>query len=393
MSKLWRVLPPPSPDTSGVASVFLGMEGHLIFYDVQGCASNYCVYDESRVGEKINVFPAQLSNLDIIMGGSNQVQIKVDELLQKEPDVKFIALAGSPISVLIGADLAAEAKLISEKTGKLTIPVDVTGELFYDVGAARALEAIGKYMLGTKRFEIPKSVNILGALTMDMGAVNIEDLRSLLGQSGMTVLSAWGYSLSMFEIENAPHASVNLVVSYSGLKLAHEMKERFGIPYISGIPCGDAWAKQLLGSLNGLTCKVHRKCRHNDHILIVGEQILANSIRNMLRMDYSITTVMVASLFDMEKEFMEPGDVKLENEKELLQFVHENVFDILIGDPFFERFAESEEFPPFFVPFPHLAISSLIYADIIPSIIGQAGIKWFDSVLADYKKCNDGNMG
>lgn len=386
MSRLWRILPPPSPDTAGAASVFLGMEGYLIFNDVQGCATNYCMYDESRVGTTINIFPAQLSNLDIIMGDSRQIQAKVDELLKNNSEVKFIALAGSPISVLIGADLKAEAKAISLKTGKISIPVELTGERFYDAGASEALYAIGKYMLGTDRSEIPGSVNVLGALTMDMGGKNIENLKNFLEESGLSVLSVWGYYLSMAEIENAPHAKVNLVVSHSALKLAHEMEERIGIPYIVGIPCGNAWSDYMMSSMNGMTQSLHAKKRRKERILIVGEQILANSIRNMLRMDYSFYNIIVVSLFDMQRELMELGDVKLNDEKNLLHFVQQGEFNIMIGDPFFEQFAETKENLPFFISFPHMAISSCIYRDIIPSIIGQAGKDWFDSVLTDYDR-------
>ncbi len=381
MSKLWRKLPPPAPDTSGVANVFYGMNGLLVFNDVQGCATNYCIYDESRTTIPVNVFPAQLANIDVIMGAGGQLRRMVSELYKNAPEAEFIALAGSPISAFIGTDLVTESKLIADEIGLPVIPVDVTGHRHYDTGASQALLTLGQYLLKGERMGIKRSVNILGTLTMDFGTENIEAIRNYFEQNGYSVLSMWGYSRCLADFRKSVNASFNIVVSHSGLRLAKEMKKTYGIPFVMGVPCGERWSAEILKAINSGQTDTGAQCRRNERILVIGEQILSNSIRNMLRYDYSFEHVSVAGLFEMDSDYMEPDDRKLDSEKDLQYLMDGEDFDIIIGDPFFERFSGNKSPAPAYIPLPHIAVSSRIYESTIPKLIGKSGNVWFDSVL------------
>ncbi|MCH3907872.1 MAG: hypothetical protein LKE28_06410 [Sphaerochaeta sp.] len=48
MSTLSILLPPCSPDYSGVASVLYELGGMVVLHDASGCTGNYLGYDEPR---------------------------------------------------------------------------------------------------------------------------------------------------------------------------------------------------------------------------------------------------------------------------------------------------------------------------------------------------------
>ncbi len=54
---------------------------------------------------------------------------------------------------------------------------------------------------------------------------------------------------SLSEIEKAGTASVNLVVSSSGIAAAKELQKMFGTPYVVGIPYGKDCSKKLISDL------------------------------------------------------------------------------------------------------------------------------------------------
>ncbi|SHH97402.1 Nitrogenase component 1 type Oxidoreductase [Sporobacter termitidis DSM 10068] len=374
MKKLWRKLPPPAPDTSGVANALFGMEGLLLFDDVQGCASNYCIYDETRASERVNVFPAQLSDMDVIMGTREQLRRRLKELYDEMPECRFIALAGSPISMLIGTDLKAACLEITEEYGVPAFPIDVTGHRFYDVGAAAAMLAMGRCILDGERREIPGTVNLLGALTMDLGTKNIVALHGFFEQQGLEVISKWGCIDTLDNLKNSVNAAVNVVVAGCGLPLARMMKRKYGIPYTVGVPCGSRPGLPARTDASGARGPIPPV--RPDRALIIGEQVLAGSIRNMLRCDYGITDVTVSSFFEMDAELLEPGDERLSSEDEAQKLINSRPFDLIIGDPFYERLAANT--PARYKCLPHIAVSSKIYEDDILDIIGAKGNAWFE---------------
>ena len=80
-------------------------------------------------------------------------------------------------------------------------------------------------------------LNIIGATPLDFSlngsAASIE---KLLIANGFKVVSTWAMGSTLDEIKKSGKASVNLVISYSGLAAAKELQEMFGTPYVVGVP-------------------------------------------------------------------------------------------------------------------------------------------------------------
>lgn len=87
-----------------------------------------------------------------------------------QPDL--MALVGSPVPMVIGADLEGIAVELEERTGIPSFGFDTTGTAYYDRGAFRAAKALmDRYTAkqAAKEAAIERRVNILGALPMDFG--------------------------------------------------------------------------------------------------------------------------------------------------------------------------------------------------------------------------------
>ncbi len=100
------------------------------------------------------------------------------------------------------------------------------------------------------------TVNVLGLSTVHMkGREDAAEIRNLLEEAGIGVISMPGVGSSWEEIMDAPAAALNLVLRDElGLQAAKQMEKEFGIPYLSvGMPYGTngtlAWMSQVSTAL------------------------------------------------------------------------------------------------------------------------------------------------
>ena len=119
-----------------------------------------------------------------------------------------------------------------------------------------------------------KSANILGLTPLDF-SVNGTDaaIARFLEDQGYRVLSRWAMGSSPEEIARAAGAHVNLVVSATGLDAAKVLEERFGTPYVVGVPYGEEWSDALATALGlteelGLGMQAHSEAVDGDIIVI-----------------------------------------------------------------------------------------------------------------------------
>ena len=68
-------------------------------------------------------------------------------------------------------------------------------------------------------------------------------------------------------------------------------------------------------------------------VLIVHQQVIANSIRDVVREHDEDAEVTVASWFSMEKDLLEEGDVSLRDEDDYIELVENGSFDVIFADP------------------------------------------------------------
>ena len=141
-----RTTPLPS-DISGAVSVLFDKGGMIVILDAGGCTGNVCGFDlpewktekEPEEGESI-IYSAGLRDLDAILGRDKMLLDKIGKAL---PYIRprFLALIGTPVSSVIGTDLAALARTAERRFGIPALAVPSTGMRPFEEGVRMAREA------------------------------------------------------------------------------------------------------------------------------------------------------------------------------------------------------------------------------------------------------------
>lgn len=378
MKQLCINLPPLAPDYSGVSSALYEMEGMTIIHDASGCTGNYTGFDEPRWYDNQRlVFCSGLREMDAILGDDNKL---IQKIVRAAGDLKpkFIALLGSPVPMVIGSDLEGIAKEVEYLTGLPVLGFNTTGLRYYDEGISEAYLKAAKIFLGTKEETVPKSVNLLGVTPLDFSIhQNAEDLQSFFKNNNYRVNACWSMDCDLEMIKGTTRASCNIVVSVSGLKLARYLEKTFQIPYKVGIPIGISGETRILKALKGEeTAKSKGYENEKGKILIIGEQVLSNSIRYMLQQEYGHTAD-VATFFTLDEEYAEKNDFIIDNEMHLIKILKSNKYRTIIGDPLIKELLPDDGEVKF-IDLPHVAVSSRIHWKEPIHIIGKQIYKLFN---------------
>lgn len=362
-------LPPFSGDYSGACSVLFDFNALIILNDAACCTRNYVEYEEPRWSRsKKTTFCAQLRTVDAVLGNDERVIAKAEEAAkQLNPD--FVALLGSPVPAVIGVDIVGMAYELEDRLNIPCLGLNTTGFDQYHTGVSMALTALLR-RFGEKAETIPRSVNLLGLTPLDFSANdNAARFRTLLENNDYSVLWSAAMGTDLEQVKQAGQAQVNLVLSWSGLTAAREMERTWGIPYVAGVPIGADSTKELFALLaqtvqDKQTRFLTAKAEGPDPILIVAEQVFANSLRMALRAGGCQRGITVASFFGWEKKWAQQGDVHLRDEAELEQFLSGGNYSTLIGDPLFSLLPSAERAR--LHPIPHPAVSSHLHWNNVP---------------------------
>ena len=366
MARLSLWLPPFSPDYSGASAVLFDLKTVTAMHDASGCTGNYTGYDDPRwYGSHSGIFCSGLRQIDAVLGDDEKL-IKKMEAAARDIQPDLMALVGSPVPMVIGADLEGIAVELEERTGIPSFGFDTTGTAYYDRGAFRAAKALmDRYTAkqAAKEAAIERRVNILGALP------------------GLCL--AMDYSLS--DLKEAASAQVNLAVSRFGFLMAQYMEQRFRIPYLCGFPAGESGEKAWLEALERV-----RETKHSEilnaveqkdgtedmSVLIVGEQVMSNSLRYALFREMGITRVTVGCLYGPEPALTLPGDLDLSDEKKIRQAMNRPEYQMIIADPFLKVLLP-ENTEKKFLPFSQYAVSSKLGEADSARAAGVQFNEWF----------------
>ena len=414
MSRLCVHMFPISPDYSGAASALFDLGGIAVMHDASGCTGNYTGYDEPRwLGSRTAVYCSGLRRMDAVLG-NDEKYIRRTVRAAKELDPSVICLLGSPVPILIGADLQGMAREIEEETGIPSFGFGTSGQGYYDKGASDVFLALTKRFCRLDSADLLKEkrssgaagkealrVNLLGMLPLDFGNQgNIEEISTFLEANGMEILANYAYGLKLDRIRRAALADWNLVMSRSGLKLAEYMEAKFGIPYFCGVPAGDGrlfleefhnirqareeWMaepsenkraesfsaayRNTVGE-NAKARNVNAGREGRKEILIIHEQVFANSLRKLLEQNRPELVVRVGSLVGLNPSLKREGDLDLNLEEDLVRELNSGTFGAVIGDPELARVIRGRD--PVLIPLPHVAVSSKLHWEEYPSWLGS----------------------
>ena len=426
-------------DVSGVCSALYELGGMTVIHDPSGCNSTYSTHDEPRWFDTDSLmFVSGLDEMTAVLGDDN---VLIDDVTHAVRDLKprFVTLCSGSIPHIIAFDCKGVAHLLEKRTGVPMLPVATTGNRSYVAGVGAALTEWVKrfadslespYRIGSSGSPdcsantlegaagpdaggaAPSdafSVNLLGVTPLDFSINgNVDAMRKVFEDAGIPVNCCAAMGESFDSLRHIFRASVNVVVSSCGRRLARYMEQTAGIPYVEGTPIGaygaarlpelakEAYAKKRAslsgasgsaelpssrgasGSLRMLLTKkkgdsegiclwkgnpAHERWDVPDgQILIIGEEIFAQSLAaaiNQLAPDCRHGLQAFAVWPDVDHGF--PEDV-------LAELIRKSRY--IIGDPLYRTIPHDSK-QNTFVDFPHEAYSGRIFRDRIPVFIGK----------------------
>ena len=371
MKQTARIISTYSADTFGVCSALFELGGMVIMHDASGCNSTYTTHDEPRWYDMDSmVYISGLSEMEAIMGDDEKlIGDIVDAANNLHP--KFIAIVGTPIPTMTGFDFTAVAELVEDRTGIPTFGFDTTGMNTYVQGAAKAFEGIARRFV--KR-DVEKtehlSANILGLTPLDF-SVNGSDasMVKFLENAGFTVISKWAMGSTLEELTEAGRASVNLVVSATGLGVAKVLKELFGTPYVVGTPIGAAFQEELkhtlLNTAKGGLSDLELSSLPNSEIAVIGEGVTSLSLAQAIELEYGIG-VKVLCATECERVLLRNKDVLTSDEEDVMEAL--SGMKMVIADPLYQPICPKDAK---FMSLPAESFSGRIYRNEIPNLIDR----------------------
>ena len=260
-------------DVSGVCSALYELGGMTVIHDPSGCNSTYSTHDEPRWFDTDSLmFVSGLDEMTAVLGDDN---VLIDDVTHAVRDLKprFVTLCSGSIPHIIAFDCKGVAHLLEKRTGVPMLPVATTGNRSYVAGVGAALTEWVKrfadslespyrvgssgspdcsaYTLegaadpgacGNESF----SVNLLGVTPLDFSINgNVDAMRKVFEDAGIPVNCCAAMGESFDSLRHIFRASVNVVVSSCGRRLARYMEQTAGIPYVEGTPIGAYGAARL----------------------------------------------------------------------------------------------------------------------------------------------------
>ena len=395
MKRTNRILPVYAADISGICSALYELGGMTVMHDASGCNSTYTTHDEPRwYSMDSMVYISALSELEAVMGDDEKlVRDIVDAALNLCP--AFICIGGTPIPMMMGTDFKGIARMIENKTGIPTFGIATNGMHSYVRGAGEALRWI------VKRFCPPGikadrsaalKVNILGVTPLDFSLTgNTGRLKDFLRSHGMETVGCWAMESGLDELRLAGLADVNLVVSAVGLPAAAELKKMYGTPWVVGTPVGRRTSGRLAECIRQAARTGENQslfdgagyvaswdadaCIRPDlglaglpedlsgrKVLIIGEQVIAGSLRCCLREEWGADQVTVLCPTEGEKALALEGDIIDWDEDEVIRAIAEST--VVVADPLYRQVCPAHR-NIVFVDFPHEACSGRMYHSIM----------------------------
>ena len=373
MKQTARIISTYAADVSGVCSALYELGGMTVMHDASGCNSTYNTHDEPRWYDMDSmVYISALSEMEAVMGDDRKL---VDDIVSvaKELHPGFIAVAGTPIPMVIGTDFEAVAAMIEKESGIPTMGFPTNGMHSYLSGASMAFAGLARrFCLGETEKTGSLSANILGLTPLDF-SVNgsAQDIKALLEQNGIEVVSSWAMGSSLEELQRAGAAHVNLVVSHAGLETAKLLKERFGTPYVAGVPVGREFSSLVVQRLRSAAktgenaVAYPKKARGHFDGVIIGESVMAHSLAAAAALERAKNLRVLCPL-EAEKELLGADSLHIHDETDIAECLAGE--RLIVADPLYKPICPKDAV---FVPLAHEAFSGRIFRRDIPDLIGR----------------------
>lgn len=376
MKQVYRNLCTYSSDLFGINSALYELGGLIVMHDASGCNSTYNTHDEPRWYTMDSmVYVSGLTERDAILGNDERLIGDVTDVALREHP-KFIALSRSVLPTYLGTDMRGIARVIERRTGIPTFGFTTNGMDSYVCGAEEAYLALAERFCrapgadggdparnAARRAGRETSVAVLGVTPLDFSVNgNVEAIRNFVRDSGFRLQSCWSMGSTLEEIADTPSADVTLVVSVTGLPAARYLQEKFGVPFVLGIPAGRA-ASERLAELLRLAARTgepqslfEEGTERRPRVVLVGEAFHCASLRYYLEHECGVTDAVINCPLEKDGGVLRGGDQHLRQEEEITELLRGA--DAVIADPVYRRVTPDDVL---FLEDPHDAYSGRMY--------------------------------
>ncbi|MEA5574404.1 nitrogenase component 1 [Calothrix sp. UHCC 0171] len=273
----------------GIATTVAGIQDvSIVIHSPQGCASTVAAgYDVHEVDfTKRKVGCTRLFESDIVMGASEKLKNLIKEA-DKSFNSKVMFVVGTCAADIIGEDIEALCKNLQPEINAKLVPMLAGGFRGngYD-GLNMGLEALLPFIKKQEktcdnRKRKRKSVNII-APQANINPTWWADLKwvtETLESLGIKVQSVFSHNTAFEDIENAGHASANIILSHDmGYKFAKKMQNTHDIPVILNdipLPIGVKNTTRWLRAL----AEYFRVEKKVEPIIQKGEEMVVDTLR------------------------------------------------------------------------------------------------------------------
>ena len=362
MKETYQILLVYAGDVSGVCSALYELGGMTVMHDPSGCNSTYNTFDETRWYDKESlIFLSGLTDVDAVMGNDDRLIRDVEETARALKP-RFVALANSPIPYLNGTDFGGICRLLERDLNLPAFHVPTNGAHDYTEGAGQTFLRVAEKLVEDPGRTVPGAVNILGMTPLDFaGAGSAAHLKKRLEDHGFSVISNWSLDTCLEDIQRAGQAQVNLVVSSAGLYAAKRLRERFGTPFVTGIPV-DGFADEVYAALKnavetGENQSPYLAARRETpaEYTLVGEPVVTGSLAAALERKHGCGTKVICPT-EITEGLLCPWDRAVQGEEAIIEALASA--KRILADPLYRAVSPTGAE---FLEVPHLALSGRLY--------------------------------
>ena len=387
--EIQHIVPPITSDYSGACSTLYGENILKVLISPNGCKTPVA-YDEIRNIDCSLQYCTSLNELEIVTGEIKGLKESIEEIINQNKKIEFIAIISTVVPQIIGMDLESIVENIEETLDIPCVFINTNSFENYYSGISLTLKSLAKKFM-VKNKKIKNTVNIIGYSPLTFGKIEkLEELFSLIKSLDLNILTVFSDNLSLEKIKNSTSAELNLVLSYEGLALAKYMEKEFSIPYVIinvvlkyGIENTENILKRFFYKIDNSFEKLEKKDKLDDRkVMIIASPFMAINIADSLRKDFSFANILALSFIKESRKFKKIEYLEFLNivntEDDLKEKIKEYKPDILISDPVYKNLINDGVT---FIPLLHYGYSTRLYLELDYEYCGKKAYEYFKKFI------------
>ena len=207
---------------------------------------------------------------------------------------------------------------------------NTTGLSYYNTGIEMAGVELIKRFSNENVEKTVNSVNLIGATPLDFNDLkNIQSIESFFEDTDIKINSKLFMNSSLEDVKNLFKGDFNIPLSSGGYKISKYLNKKYSMPFLPCIPIGTG--KSFIKAYNTFISKdksyINKNFERREKLLILGDQLISNSIRNELYDMGFNSKICVGTMFGLEKDISFPCDLNIVSESHLREIFKSSDFN------------------------------------------------------------------